>query len=82
MPADELAEGALRLLGRFLWQLLVELLFEGVCHRLGLFSLQVLSAGRYPPTPRAFRHDLLCAGIGLLEIVALAVALLHLFGES
>ena len=79
MPVDDIAEGALRLLGRLLWEFLVEVVFEVVCYGLGFGTLRLATFGKYPPADSTTRQDNICALVGLLELIAAAIAVaLHL----
>ncbi|MDJ0848877.1 MAG: hypothetical protein QNK04_10905 [Myxococcota bacterium] len=81
MPADEIAEGAARFIGRVLWEVFVHLVLEIVCYGVGLVFLRAISFNQYPASPFSERDSQICQFVGLAVLVAL-FALLVAFKQS
>jgi len=71
MPMDELAGGALRLIGRFILDVLIQGFFEVACYFLGLWTLRIITLGRYPARRLNPGHEMLCMLLGLVECIPL-----------
>ncbi len=74
MPADEIAVGAARFIGRVLWEVFVHLVLEIVCYAVGLVFLRTVSFNRYPAAPFTERDSQICQFVGLAVLVALFVS--------
>lgn len=75
MPADELVEGAARLIGRFLLEFVVEPIVEVGCYWLGFGTLRVVSLGQYPPAQPTARQERVCQVVGVVMVIAIAIGL-------
>ena len=62
-------DAILGLIGRFLFEIFVEIVFHGIFHPIGKAMLKVLTLGRYPPpAPAEYNKDLV-AGIPLVALL-------------
>lgn len=75
MPADDLAEGLARLLGRLLLEVL-DWLTGVAAYWIGFATLRAASLGRYPGAQPAAREQRVCQVVGVMVILALAVAVI------
>jgi hypothetical protein len=69
MPLEEVAEYAVRFFGR----MFIEVVFEVVCYRVGLFTLRLCSGGRYPPRVLSERHTQIAQVLGVFVLLAAGV---------
>jgi hypothetical protein len=76
MPADELAAGAARLIGRLLLEFVLEPILEVGCYWLGFGMLRVVSFGQYPPAQPTPRQERVCQVVGVVMVMAIGIAVI------
>lgn len=75
MPLEEIAEGAIKIVGRVLIELFVEVFLRIICFYVGYYSLWILSFGQYPRGPVSTRDETLCSFVGFVVIVGIPIGI-------
>jgi len=73
MPIDEISEGLIRGIGRFVWYALSEIFFEITCYPAGKLILRIITLGKYPPQKGSSHSESFVSFIGLLGVFAVIV---------
>ena len=72
MPGDEIAEGLIRPVFRFLGQIIFDIVLNGACHFIGFYTLRFITLGRYPPKANQPYSEILVVAVGFLVLICFA----------
>ena len=77
MPIEEIAEGFLKGIGRFIGRMIIEIVFEVFCYWIGRVFLRIVSFGKYPKDHFGDDSDTICSIVGLGIILAIGGTVIY-----
>jgi hypothetical protein len=78
MPVDEIAEALFHFIGRFIMEIFVEIIFQVVCHLIGMIFLRFVTLGVYPPRDKPYSEDFVST-VGMFILIGTIVGAIFLF---
>ena len=81
MPIDEIAEGVLKVFGRIIGRVFIEVIFEFFCYWVGRIFLKTISFGKYPKDHFENELDSVCSIVGIIIVVSVIVLVTYLINK-